>query len=349
MTNQGYTVAVVGATGAVGQQMINLLEKMDIPVKKLKLLASSRSAGKKVPFQGEELTIEEVTPESFSGVDIALFSAGGTVSKQLAPEAVKRGAVVVDNTSAFRLDPDVPLVVPEVNEEDLKNHQGIIANPNCSTIQMVVALEPIRKKFGLKRVIASTYQSVSGAGNSAIAEMYEQTKAMLAGEEVEANILPTKSDPKHYPIAFNALPQIDQFRDHGYTGEELKMVHETKKIMHLPELQISVTCVRIPVERGHSESVYFEVEKAGLTVSDIQNALAEGPGLVLMDNPAEQIYPTPQLVKGRTETFVGRVRKDLDVDQGFHMWVVADNLLKGAAYNSLQIVQSLIELDLLKK
>ena len=204
MTNQGYTVAVVGATGAVGQQMINLLEKMDIPVKKLKLLASSRSAGKKVPFQGEELTIEEATPESFSGVDIALFSAGGTVSKELAPEAVKRGAVVVDNTSAFRLDPDVPLVVPEVNEEDLKNHQGIIANPNCSTIQMVVALEPIRKKFGLKRVIASTYQSVSGAGNSAIAEMYEQTKAMLAGEEVEANILPTKSDPKHYPIAFNA-------------------------------------------------------------------------------------------------------------------------------------------------
>lgn len=349
MTNNGYTVAVVGATGAVGQQIVTLLETSDIPVKELKLLASARSAGKTVAFKGSEITIAEATPDSFTGVDIALFSAGGSVSKKLAPEAVQRGAVVVDNTSAFRLDPDVPLVVPEVNEADLKNHQGIIANPNCSTIQMVVALEPIRQTYGLKRVIASTYQSVSGAGNSALREMYEQTKNILAGKEVEAHILPTKSDPKHYPIAFNALPQIDQFQENGYTGEEMKMVAETKKIMHLPDLKISVTCVRIPVERGHSESVYFEVEKAGVSVSDIQNVLAEGAGLVLMDNPEEQVYPTPQIAAGKPDTFVGRVRKDLDVDGGFHMWVVADNLLKGAAYNSIQIVQSLIKLDLLKK
>ena len=349
MTNNGYTVAVVGATGAVGQQIVHLLETGDIPVKELKLLASARSAGKTVPFRGEVLTIEEATPESFTGVDVAIFSAGGSVSKTLAPEAVERGSVVVDNTSAFRMDENVPLVVPEVNDEDLKNHKGIIANPNCSTIQMVVALEPIRNKFGLKRVIASTYQSVSGAGNSAIEEMYAQTKSILEGKEVEARILPTKSDPKHYPIAFNVLPQIDQFRENGYTGEEMKMVAETKKIMHLPELQISVTCVRIPVERGHSESVYFEVEAEGVTVEDIHDVLKEAPGVVLMDNPEEQVYPTPAIATGKTDTYIGRVRKDLDVNGGFHMWVVADNLLKGAAYNSYQIVQKLIELDLLKK
>lgn len=347
MTNSGFDVAVVGATGAVGNEMVQLLEKSDIPIKQIKLLSSARSAGKTVSFKGETVTIEEATPESFNGVDIALFSAGGSVSKKLAPEAVKRGAVVVDNTSAFRMQEDVPLVVPEVNEDDLKNHQGIIANPNCSTIQMVVALEPIRKQFGLKRVIVSTYQAVSGAGNSAVEELYKQTKAILEGKEPEANILPVKSDKKHYPIAFNALPQIDLFQENGYTFEEMKMVNETKKIMHLPDLSVAVTCVRLPIERGHSESVYFEVEKDGVTVSDIHGTLRDAPGIVLMDNPEEQVYPTPLIAAGKTDTFVGRVRKDLDDDHGFHMWVVSDNLLKGAAYNSIQIVRSLIKLNLL--
>lgn len=346
----GYRIAVVGATGAVGTKMIEMLEQTVLPIKEVKLLASKRSAGKKATFKGEELVIEELVPESFENVDIALFSAGGGISKQFAPEAVKRGAVVVDNTSHFRMDPEVPLVVPEVNKEALKNHKGIIANPNCSTIQMMVALEPIRKKAGLDRVIVSTYQAVSGAGASAIRELEEQTQAYLNDtpvEELKAEILPCGGDKKHYPLAFNALPQIDVFAEEGYTYEEWKMIRETKKIMEDDTIKVSATCVRIPVASGHSESIYIET-KDGLTVADIRALMEAAPGVVLEDDPSQQIYPQALNSIGKKETFVGRIRKDVDVDNGFHLWVVSDNLLKGAAWNSVQIAETLHEMDLVR-
>ncbi|WP_040205029.1 aspartate-semialdehyde dehydrogenase [Neobacillus jeddahensis] len=344
----GFHVAVVGATGAVGQQMIQTLVNEKFPISKLTLLSSARSAGKRVEVNGQEITIEEAKPESFEGVDIALFSAGGGVSKELAPEAVKRGAIVVDNTSAFRMDADKPLVVPEVNELDLHQHNGIIANPNCSTIQMVVALEPIRQKYGLKKVIVSTYQAVSGAGASAVEELIEQTKSILNNETIEPQILPVKSDNNHYQIAFNAIPQIDKFQDNGYTFEEMKMINETKKIMHLPELQVSATCVRLPVAVGHSESVYFEIEAGDVSANDIKALLKDAPGVVLQDDPENQIYPMPANCVGKNDVFVGRIRKDIDEDRGFHMWVVSDNLLKGAAWNSVQIAERLVKLGLVK-
>lgn len=343
---KAYNVAIVGATGAVGQQILNTLERRNFPIKNLTLLSSARSSGKKISFKGKEYTVQEAKPESFEGIDIALFSAGGSVSKELAPEAVKRGAIVVDNTSAFRMDENTPLVVPEVNEQDLSGHNGIIANPNCSTIQMVVALQPIYEKFGLKRIIVSTYQAVSGAGASAIEELNKQTEAILQGKEVEPNILPVKSDKKHYQIAFNAIPQIDKFVENDYTFEEMKMINETKKIMHLPELKVAATCVRLPVPVGHSESVYFEVEKEGVTSEEIKAVLSNAPGVVLEDDPQNQIYPMPANSAGKDGVFVGRIRKDLDEDKGFHMWVVSDNLLKGAALNTVQIAESLIKLQL---
>ncbi|MFC3040348.1 aspartate-semialdehyde dehydrogenase [Virgibacillus xinjiangensis] len=338
-----FNIAVVGATGAVGQKIIDLLDAKDFPINELKLLSSERSAGKKINFQNKELTVEAATPESFDGIDIALFSAGGSVSKKLAPEAVKRGAVVVDNTSAFRMTEDVPLVVPEVNNEDIAKHNGIIANPNCSTIQMVAALKPIKDAFGLDRVIVSTYQAVSGAGNEANKELEEQSKAKLNGEEMKAELLPVKGEEKHYPIAFNALPQIDVFEENGYTFEEMKMINETKKIMHAPELNVAATCVRLPFFTSHAESVYIEVEKDGLEVADLWEALKGADGVVLEDDPASQTYPTPLSAENKEEVFVGRVRKDLDQKNGFHLWVVSDNLLKGAAWNSIQIAQSLIQ------
>ncbi|AGK53104.1 aspartate-semialdehyde dehydrogenase [Bacillus sp. 1NLA3E] len=343
---KGFHVAVVGATGAVGQQMIQTLENRDFPISTLTLLSSSRSAGKTVMFKGKEITVQEAKPESFEGVDIALFSAGGSVSLELAPEAAKRGAICVDNTSAFRMDENVPLVVPEVNEEDLKLHNGIIANPNCSTIQMVVALEPIRQKFGLKKVLVSTYQAVSGSGAVAIEELNHQTKAISNGEEFEAKVLPVKSDVKHFQIAFNAIPQIDKFQDNGYTYEEMKMINETKKIMHMQDLPVAATCVRIPVATGHSESVYFEIDETGVQSADLKSLLENAPGVVLQDDPEHQVYPMPAYCVGKNDVFVGRIRKDLDVENGFHMWVVSDNLLKGAAWNSVQIAESLIRLGL---
>ncbi|MCM3587203.1 aspartate-semialdehyde dehydrogenase [Mesobacillus maritimus] len=346
---RGFHVAVVGATGAVGQQMLKTLENRDFPISKLTLLSSARSAGKTAVYKGQDITIEEAKPESFEGVDIALFSAGGSVSKALAPEAAKRGAIVVDNTSAYRMDENVPLVVPEVNPEDLKNHNGIIANPNCSTIQMVVALEPLRKKYGLKKVIVSTYQAVSGAGAAAVEEMYAQTQAILDGKEPEANILPVGSAEKHYQIAFNAIPQIDKFEENGFTFEEMKMINETKKIMHMQELEVAATCVRLPVGTGHSESVYFEIDAEGVDANEIKTLLADAPGVVLQDNPSEQIYPMPAFCVGSNDVFVGRIRKDLDNKKGFHMWVVSDNLLKGAAWNSVQIAEKLVELGLVKE
>lgn len=348
MAVTGFNVAIVGATGAVGEQLIQTLEKRNFPIHTLTLLSSARSKGKTLTFKGEEIVVQEATPDSFEGIDIAFFSAGGSVSKVLCPEAVKRGAICIDNTSAFRMDPNVPLVVPEVNENDLYDHQGIIANPNCSTIQMVVALEPIRKAFGLSKVIVSTYQAVSGSGASAVSELYEQTKAVLNGEPYEPKILPVKGDKKKYPIAFNAIPQIDVFQENGFTFEEVKMMNETKKIMHMPQLKVSATCVRLPVGTGHSESVYFEIEKPGVSVEDIFAVLREAPGVVVEDDIANQVYPMPINCVGKGEVFVGRVRKDLDEDKGFHMWVVADNLLKGAALNSIQIAESMIKLGLVK-
>lgn len=340
---KGYHVAVVGATGAVGQKMLETLEKKQFPVGKLTLLSSKRSAGTTIQFNNQKYTVQEATPESFEGVEIALFSAGGSVSKAFAHEAVKHGAVVIDNTSAFRMDPTVPLVVPEVNEADIENHRGIIANPNCSTIQMVAALQPLKEKFGLSRVLVSTYQAVSGAGHEAVEELSNLSQAFLNGEELDPKVLPVKGEKKHYPIAFNAVPQIDVFQDNGYTFEEMKMINETKKILHDERLPVAATCVRLPFFTSHAESVYIEVDQEQVNVSDIQKALSSAPGVVLEDDPSNQVYPTPLQAAGKPDVFVGRIRRDLDQANGFHLWIVSDNLLKGAAWNSVQIAESLIK------
>ena len=317
--SKGFHVAVVGATGAVGQQIIKTLENRKFPISQLTLLSSARSAGTKLDVNGVEYTIQEAKPESFKGVDIALFSAGGSVSKELASHAVEHGAIVVDNTSAYRMDENVPLVVPEVNEKDLLNHKGIIANPNCSTIQMVVALEPIREKYGLNKIIVSTYQAVSGSGVAAVEEMNEQTKAILNNEAFEPAILPVKGDKKHFQIAFNAIPQIDLFQENGFTYEEMKMINETKKIMHDPEMHVAATCVRIPIAVGHSESLYMEIDQEGVSAEDIKELLKDAPGVVLQDDPANQVYPMPADSVGKNDVFVGRIRKDLDNSKGFHL------------------------------
>ena len=347
MSNQKkYNVAIVGATGAVGQKIQQYLEEKPFEVDELRLLSSKRSAGKIVSFAGKDITVQEATADSFENIDIAFFSAGGSISEKLAPEAVKRGAIVVDNTSAYRMDDNVPLVVPEVNEDDLQHHNGIIANPNCSTIQMVVALKPIQEAFGLKRVIVSTYQAVSGAGLAAQEELTSQTQQYLDGKEMEANILPAGSDKRHYPIAFNALPQIDVFDDNGYTKEELKMINETKKIMHEPTLGVAATCVRLPVVTSHSESVFVEIDEPNVSVETFKDTISNGEGIVLEDDPSTQTYPTPLSAEEKKDVFVGRIRKDLDADNGFHLWVVSDNLVKGAAWNTVQIASSLVKNNL---
>lgn len=342
-----YNVAILGATGAVGTRMIQQLEQSTIPVKSVKLLASAKSAGKQLSFKGQPITVEETTPDSFDGIDIVLSSAGGSVSKKFLPEAVKRGAVCVDNTSAFRMEPDVPLVVPEVNEEALKNHHGIIANPNCSTIQMVVALEPIRQAFGLNQIIVSTYQAASGAGQSALNELRQETQDYLDGKDMQADakILPTKGDKKHYPLAFNLLPQIDVFEDDGYSHEEWKMIHETKKIMlndmDAKDIKVTATCVRVPVPIAHGESIYFTVDDPTVTVDQLRAVLKDAPGVVLQDDPAHQVYPQPINAVGKRDTFVGRLRADEENPGSFNMWVVADNLLKGAAWNTVENAERL--------
>ena len=336
-------VAVVGATGAVGSKMMEKLVERNFPIQSIKFLASARSAGKPIEFNGQTYIIEEATPESFEGIDVALFSAGGSVSEALAPEAAKRGAIVIDNTSHFRMDPEVPLVVPEVNRHVLKTiPKGIIANPNCSTIQMVAALQPIREKFGLTKVIVSTYQAVSGSGIAAIEELKNQSSQWEAGKNVEANVLPVKSDVKHYPIARNIIPQIDKFTGNGFTYEEMKMINETKKIMEAPDMKVAATCVRVPVVSGHSESVYIELEQEA-TVQDIFAALKDAPGVVLQDDTTQQLYPMPIYAENEDATFVGRIRQDLDNKKGFHLWIVSDNLLKGAALNSIQIAEAMLE------
>lgn len=333
-----FNVAVVGATGAVGEQIIRLLEKRDFPVDKLKLLSSARSAGTVLQFKGQEITVEEAGPDSFEGVDIALFSAGGDVSKELAPHAVRHGAVAIDNTNAFRMDPTAPLVVPEVNADMISKHQGIIANPNCSTIQMVAALKPLYDRYGISRVIVSTYQAVSGAGAKAINEMLRQSKEVLEGNDPKPDILPVGSLPVKHQIAFNAIPQIDKFQENGYTLEEMKMVRETKKIFGDESIDVTATCVRIPVVYGHSESVYVEL-KNDYELEEVKTLLADAPGIILVDDPASQAYPLATDAAGKEEVFVGRLRRDLGNSRGLNMWIVSDNLLKGAAWNAVQIAE----------
>lgn len=351
--SKSYNVAILGATGAVGRRMIQQLAKSTIPVKSLKLLASYRSAGKKLKYKDQELTVEETTPDSFNGIDLVLSSAGGAVSKKFLPEAVKRGAVCVDNTSYFRMKPDVPLVVPEVNPEALKHHHGIVANPNCSTIQMVMALEPVRRKFGLKQIIVSTYQAASGAGHAAVEEMKKEAQDYLDGKDMrpDAKIFPTKSDKEHYPLAFNLLPQIDVLEDSGYSHEEWKMIHETKKIMlndmNAKDIKVTATCVRVPVPVAHGETVYFTVKDKSATAQDIKDVIAKFPGDVLQDDIKHQIYPQPMNAEGHRETFVGRIRPDYENPGAFNMWVVADNLLKGAAWNTVENAEYLDRMNLI--
>lgn len=335
-----YKVAVLGATGAVGQEILGLLAERNFPAAEIKALASARSAGKKIEVSGLEYTIQEATAESFRGVDIAFFCAGGGVSKKLAPMAVEAGAVVIDNTSAFRMDPDVPLVVPEVNPEAIFQHKGIIANPNCSTIIMLVPLWPIHKAAGIKRIVVSTYQAVSGAGVEGMNELTEQVKAHYLGEEIEARVLPVSSLDKHYPIAFNLLPQIDVFDQDDYTKEEWKMIRETHKIMD-PDIRVTATTVRVPIYRCHSESVNLELERP-LSPDEARELLSQAPGVGVLDNPQEMLYPQPNALSGRDEVFVGRIRRDPTVPQGLNLWIVGDQIRKGAALNAVQIGEQLV-------
>jgi aspartate-semialdehyde dehydrogenase len=329
-----YIVAVVGATGAVGNEMIATLEQRNFPVEKLRLFASERSEGKKLEFQGNEIPVESLNKSSFKGIDIALFSAGAERSKIWAPIAAKSGCVVVDNSSQWRMDPEVPLVVPEVNSHDLKWHKGIIANPNCSTIQMVVVLKPIHDAAKIKRVVVTTFQSVSGTGKKAMDELLQQTADILNFKEAKCNVYP-------HQIAFNVLPHIDKFLENGYTKEEMKMVHETRKIMGDNSIRLTATTVRVPVFRCHSESLNIETEKK-ITANEVRAVLSKAPGIVVFDAPEKNIYPLPVDVAGKDETYVGRIRTDESIDNGINMWIVADNLRKGAALNAVQIAEKLI-------
>jgi aspartate-semialdehyde dehydrogenase len=323
-------VAIVGATGEVGRTFLKVLEEREFPVDELYLYASEKSEGTELTFRGEKFKVRALNKEnSFKGIDIALFSAGSSISKEYAPRFVKDGAVVIDNSSAWRLDPDVPLIVPEVNPEDVENHKGIIANPNCSTIQMVVALKPIYDAVGISAIVVATYQSVSGAGAKAIRELEEQTRAWCRGEQMEVKNLPRR-------IAFNVIPQIDVFTENGYTKEEMKMVNETRKIMHDPNIKVSATTVRVPVFYGHSEAISVKLNSP-LEPESAMELLRKAKGVVLV----EEGYPTPIDVAGRDEVFVGRIRKDLVFEPGLSMWVVADNIRKGAATNAVQIAELL--------
>ncbi len=329
-----YVVAVVGATGAVGNEMVATLEERNFPVKKLRLFASDRSEGKKLKYKDTDIPVETLQESSFEGIDIALFSAGAERSKIWAPVAVQSGCIVVDNSSQWRMDPDVPLVVPEVNPGDLKWHKGIIANPNCSTIQMVVVLKPIHDAAKIVRVVVTTFQSVSGTGQKAIDELLQQTTDLLNFREATCTVYP-------YQIAFNVLPHIDKFLENDYTKEEMKMVHETRKILGDESLRVTATTVRVPVFRGHSESVNIETEKK-LTANDVRAILSNAPGVVVFDAPHKNVYPFPVHVAGKDETYVGRIREDESIEKGINLWIVADNLRKGAALNAVQIAERLI-------
>jgi len=333
-----YNIAILGASGAVGRTMIKVLEERNFPINNIKFLASARSAGKEIEFCGDMFKIEEVKPESFEGIDIALFSAGGSTSKEWAPIAAEKGAIVIDNSSAWRMDENVPLVVPEVNPEDVKWHKGIIANPNCSTIQMVVALYPIHREKKIKRIIVSTYQAVSGAGAKALKDLEEETKARFEGKYYTPTALPNH-------IAFNVIPHIDVFLDNLHTKEEMKMVNETRKIMHAPDIKVSPTCARVPVYNGHSESVVIETENP-ITVEEAREILKNAPGVIVEDDPFNNVYPMPINADGKDDVFVGRIKKDLVFDNGISMWIVADNLRKGAATNAVQIAELLVKYKL---
>lgn len=331
----GYKVAVLGATGEVGRMFLKVLEERDFPVDELELFASERSEGTELEFKGERLRVQDIKKrKDFKGIDIALFSAGSSVSLEYAPKFAKDGAVVIDNSSAWRLEPDVPLVVPEVNPEDVRWHRGIIANPNCSTIQMVVALKPIHDVANVEAIVVSTYQSVSGAGAKAIRELKEQTKAWCHGEDMP----PNRALPKR--IAFNVIPQIDVFMDNGYTKEEMKMLRETRKILHDENIRVSATAVRVPVFYGHSEALSVKLKKE-LTPDEAREVLKRAKGVVLMDDPQAGFYPLAVSVEGKDEVFVGRIRKDLVFEPGISMWIVADNIRKGAATNAVQIAELL--------
>jgi aspartate-semialdehyde dehydrogenase len=331
-----YVVAVVGATGAVGNEMIAVLEERDFPVETLRLFASERSEGVRLNFKGEEIPVETLKEDSFKGIDIALFSAGAERSRIWAPVAAKSGCVVIDNSSQWRMDPEVPLVVPEVNPHDLKWHKGIIANPNCSTIQMVVALKPIHDVAKIKRVVVTTFQSVSGTGKKAMDELLQQTVALLNFKDIEIKVYP-------HQIAFNVLPHIDKFLDNAYTKEEMKMVLETQKIMGDPSIKVTATTVRVPVFRGHSESVNIETERK-LSAQQVRELLSKAPGVIVIDNPEKNEYPLPIYASGKDEVFVGRIREDESIPNGINMWVVSDNLRKGAALNAVQIAEELIKM-----
>jgi len=337
MADKRVSVAIAGATGAVGNQMISCLEERDFPIGSIKLLASHRSVGRKLRFRGDDISVEELKDDSFKGVDIALFSAGGGTSQRFAPVAADSGCVVVDNSSAWRMDPDIPLIVPEVNPHAIAGYKnkGIIANPNCSTIQMVVALNPIHKKFGIKRIVVSTYQAVSGTGKKAIDELFDQTRALINFIGWENRVYPHR-------IAFNCLPHIDVFQDNGYTKEEMKMVNETRKIFEDDTIGVTATTVRIPVFFSHSESINVET-RSSFSVDEVTALLENAPGVKVVDDPKNNLYPLAIDAAGKDETLVGRIRKDESIENGINMWVVADNIRKGAATNAVQIAELLVE------
>ena len=341
-----YNVAILGATGAVGKEFLNLIEERDFPFADLKMLASKRSAGKVINFMGKDYTVEEATADSFKDVDIALF-AGGAASQEFAPAAVKAGAVVIDNSSAFRMDPEVPLVVPEVNPEDIGKHKGIIANPNCTTAILLMALKPLHDIGHVKRLIISTYQAASGAGKEGMEELEIESQQLAKGEATEPKIFPVGKLPKHYQLAFNAIPQVDVFLENGYTKEEMKMVNETRKILRDDSIAVSATTVRVPVWGGHSESVNIEFRKP-FDLDEARALMASMPGVVIQDDPANNVYPMPFYAEGKDEVFVGRIRRDFSVENGLNLWCVSDNLRKGAATNAVQIAQLLLEKGLLE-
>jgi len=326
---KSYAVAVAGATGLVGRTMITVLEEQNFPVELLVPLASTRSAGMEVPFHGKPVKVQTLTGDSFAGVDYALFSAGASVSKEFAPKAARHGAVVIDNSSAFRMDPDVPLIVPEVNPEDAFKHHGIISNPNCSTIQMVVVLKPLHDAFGIKRVVVSTYQSVTGAGKKGVNQLEDE----IAGKPLREKKFP-------HPIAYNILPHIDVFLPDGYTKEEQKMTDETKKIMGV-DIPVTATTVRVPVIGGHSEAVNIEFNRP-CPIEEVRAILNRAPGIIVEDDPSANLYPMPIKAYGKNEVFVGRIRKDFSIPNGINLWIVSDNVRKGAATNAVQIAELLI-------
>jgi aspartate-semialdehyde dehydrogenase len=332
-----YRVAIVGATGMVGQEFIKVLEQREFPMQSVELFASDRSAGKKLFVNHRELVVKETAPASFKDIDIALFSAGAEISRYFSPLAAQAGAVVVDNSSAWRMEPKVPLVVPEVNPDDIKLHRGIIANPNCSTIQMVVALYPLHKVNPIKRIVAATYQAVSGTGSAAVEELTEQSKQVLEGQTTVPHVYP-------HQIAFNILPEIDVFLDNDYTKEEWKMVEETRKIMHASDIAVSAVCARVPVFIGHSEAIHVEFSQP-MAPDDAKRILAQAPGVKVLDDPAISLYPQPWSAAGTDEVFVGRIHRDASHPNGLVMWVVSDNIRKGAALNAVQIAEEMIKRD----